>query len=98
MSATVTEANCFPAIRGLNSKRRAGCSEETVGDAASPLSTEIVLRSRLFLGLFLDLRPGVFHRHSAVKHRTPRRGIRVDPQIPRAGELIAARAGSNSQQ
>src|SRR5260370_3594623 len=93
MPATVTEANCFPAIRGLNSKRGAGCSEETVGDAASRLSTEVVLRSRLFLDLFLDLGPGVFQRHSAVKHRTPRLGIRVDAKIPKSFKLIAARDG-----
>src|SRR5260370_3309582 len=93
MSATVTEANCCPAIRGLNSKRRAGCSEETVGDAASRLSTEVVLRSRLFLDLFLDLGPCVFQRHSVDKQRTPRLGIRVDAKIPQAFELIAARDG-----
>ena len=91
ISATATEASYFLAIHGWSLTRHAGCCDVasfSAGETRQAASLQRHLCARFFLNLLFDLRPGVFQRHSAVKHRMPRLGIPVDAKIAEALELI----------
>src|SRR4029077_21186525 len=92
-------ARAIAAIDDWSLTRRAGCCDvaSLSGRPGKPrlyitliYAIGIYLCARFLFDRFLYLRPGIFQRHSAVKHGTNGFGIPVDAKIPEAFELRTA--------